>query len=489
MHSYGLFIGDPYIANDMVIQKNALFEIRGEDKPHAEIQISIFDKLYQTKVNESGHFQISIGPFEGGLVGSLNIQGTTSITCERVRVGEVWVLVGQSNMALPFEKISGHTKLKEKYSWGQVFILNEPFSHNKKHFGSGIWRSVTPKNIDSFSGVGISFAHFLSQEINIPVGIIICARGTSKMKHWFPNQMNGNKEVFQRIRNQDKNSLDAWGESLFHYQEWKKQFGFFEFRNSRSLPLKPELVGDLYHGMLNPYTSKKIAGLIYYQGESDIHEVDSIAQLLPELIHSYRIAWSQSDLPFILIQLPGWDFNRKRSFGEILSEVQQNSILATFRDMQFKATEQIPNAEMVVAMDLGEKDDVHPENKIPLGFRLAQAAAEFSTHKYRLWRGPRIQTDSIRKENKDIIFHYDHIGNGLQTKGDRIIGFTAAKDDGVFFHAEAKIEGHDSIRLEMNGVGGIVYLRYGWKDYPLANLTDSTGNPAAPFQIKISDGF
>ena len=69
-------------------------------------------------------------------------------------------------------------------------------------------------------------------------------------------------------------------------------------------------------------------------------------------------------LPFLYVQLPGF-----MEYNYLPSESQW----AVLRESQLKSLS-VPNTAMAVAIDLGEWNDIHPDNKKDVGERLALAA-------------------------------------------------------------------------------------------------------------------
>ena len=126
----------------------------------------------------------------------------------------------------------------------------------------------------------------------------------------------------------------------------------------------------LYNAMLAPVIKYTICGFVWYQGESNTGNADAYGKLQPEMIIDWRAKWSQGDLPFLFVQLPG--------FGEF-HYLPSESQWAKFREAQAK-TLSVPHTAMAVAIDVGEWNDVHPDRKKEIGERLALAAEGIAFH-------------------------------------------------------------------------------------------------------------
>ncbi len=137
---------------------------------------------------------------------------------------------------------------------------------------------------------------------------------------------------------------------------------------------------------------------------------------------------------------------------------------------------------MVVTIDLGEWNDIHPLNKKDVGERLALAAENIAYGNEELVSsGPTYKSMKI-KGNK-ITITFDDIGKGLIAKGgDQLKYFSIAGNNKKFVWANAKIKG-DKVVVWSDQVKNPVAVRYAWTNNPEgANLYNKDGLPASPFQ-------
>ncbi|MEQ1796566.1 MAG: sialate O-acetylesterase [Lacibacter sp.] len=227
----------------------------------------------------------------------------------------------------------------------------------------------------------------------------------------------------------------------------------------------------LYNAMVAPEINYTIKGFCWYQGESNAGRPQEYGSLLSALINDWRSKWNQGTLPFLYVQLPGF-----MDYNYLPSESQW----AQLRDAQLK-TLSVPNTAMTVAIDLGEWNDIHPDNKKEVGIRLALAARQLAYNEQLVYSGPVYQSAQI-KENK-IIISFQHTGSGLVTNdGEELSEFSIAGADKKFVWAKAKIEG-DKIIVWSDEVKEPMYVRYAWADNPVnANLYNKEGLPASPFR-------
>lgn len=227
----------------------------------------------------------------------------------------------------------------------------------------------------------------------------------------------------------------------------------------------------LYNAMVAPEINYNIKGFCWYQGEADTWQPKQYEKLLTALINDWRNKWQQDTLPFLIVQLPGFmDYNY----------LPAESNWAGLRESQLK-TLSVPNTGMAVAIDLGEWNDIHPDNKKDVGERLALAALKLAYKENIVYSGPIYESSAI--EGKQIVISFTHTGSGLMTNdGEQPSSFAIAGADKKFVWASAKIEGNKVI-VWNDTVSEPKYVRYAWADNPLdPNLYNKEGLPASPFR-------
>jgi sialate O-acetylesterase len=228
----------------------------------------------------------------------------------------------------------------------------------------------------------------------------------------------------------------------------------------------------LFNAMIAPLVNYRIRGFLWYQGESNTGRAGDYAKLQPAQIHHWRKEWQQGELPFLFVQLP--------NFMDV-SYLPVESQWAAFRESQFRSLS-VPNTAMAVAIDLGEWNDIHPDNKKAVGERLALAAWKLAYgEKDIVYSGPLYKSATI--ENNRIIVTFDHTGSGLTAiDGEPLSQFAIAGADKKFVWANAQIEG-DKVVIWSDRVPAPLYVRYAWADNPDgANLYNKEGLPASPFR-------
>jgi sialate O-acetylesterase len=209
------------------------------------------------------------------------------------------------------------------------------------------------------------------------------------------------------------------------------------------------------------------------------------------MIKNWRAIFAQGDLPFIWVQLP--NYNMGTEFGDNWAGVReaQNMTLS------------VPNTAQVVTIDIGQGNEIHPNNKDKIGHRLANVAL---VHVY----GDKTIVDSgpifdhADLASSPVRIHFTHVEGGLKQaplpepkpapEGTSapapkpaptgINGFRLAGADKVFHPAEATIDAAtNTVLVSSSAVSTPVAIRYAWSNDPeQLSLVNSADLPLAPFR-------
>jgi sialate O-acetylesterase len=227
----------------------------------------------------------------------------------------------------------------------------------------------------------------------------------------------------------------------------------------------------LYNGMIAPLLAYSFRGVVWYQGESNALRADKYETLLSGLIQSWRDASHQPDMQFLIVQLP--------NHGAIPQQPTE-SAWAELRQAQLLTAKKVPNVGLVVAIDLGDPNDLHPHRKAEIGQRLALWALGTTYHEGIVHSGPIYESMSV--EGNQIRIRFSNIGTGLVSEGGGPLrGFAIAGKDRKFHWAVASIDGN-SVVVSSTEVVDPAAVRYAWADSPECNLFNAEGLPASPFR-------
>ena len=264
--------------------------------------------------------------------------------------------------------------------------------------------------------------------------------------------------------------LSAEGNVIDLKGEWQYKVGAVDEPLPDVTFIQYEPLG-LFNGMIAPLLNYTIKGVIWYQGESNTSKPMEYRRLFSALIADWRQKWNEGDFPFLYVQLANY----------MESKVQPSeSSWAELREAQLE-TLAVPNTGMVVALDIGEWNDLHPLNKKDIGCRLALAARKITYGEDVICSGPLYHSMSI--EGNRIVIEFSNTGDGLVVKyGMELKHFAIAGADKKFVWAEAEIKGNKVV-VWSGCVANPVAVRYAWADNPEgANLYNKNGLPASAFR-------
>lgn len=236
---------------------------------------------------------------------------------------------------------------------------------------------------------------------------------------------------------------------------------------------------DLYNGMINPVVPYAIAGVLWYQGESNAERAYQYRTIFPMLINDWRAKWKEQ-LPFLFVQLATFGTSQNSNFGSNWAELREAQQMAL----------QLPNTGMAVTTDIGDAFNIHPRDKADVGYRLASVSLSQVYKLSGFFQSPLFASADFGNGSATVSF--THAENGLMAKDSYgyIKGFELAGADHKFYYAQAVIVNGNKVKVASPNVPTPVAVRYGWTDAPLdANLFNIQGFPVSPFRSDSWNGL
>jgi sialate O-acetylesterase len=233
----------------------------------------------------------------------------------------------------------------------------------------------------------------------------------------------------------------------------------------------PVMPTVLYEGMLRPIAPLALTGAIWYQGEQNSERGYEYRKLLPAMIADWRSLFAQGDFPFYIVSLP--------AFKHRSAEPVDGDEWAETRESQSIAAATVPNSCVAISIDTGNPDNIHSEDKQPVGERLALCALAKQYGRPVVYSGPTLA--SVERLRSSIRLHFSHSDGGLVGKGGKLEEFSIAGEDRKWVWADARIDG-DTVVVTAPTVSHPIEVRYAWQSNPAATLFNGVGLPAAPFR-------
>lgn len=428
-------------SDNMVLQRNSEITIWGWATPYEEIIVKPSWSNEEVKVKASNHaiWEVKIKTTKEGGPYTIFIKGYNEITLKNILLGEVWLCSGQSNMEMTagWGITNGDEEVKNaNFSNIRFFTVPKLTSKTPQDDLRGNWEVCSSETMKNFSAVAYFFARRLQEDLkNVPIGLISSNWGGSPAEIWIPQDAVENNPVVLQAAQRLKE------------EQWA-----------------PSQPGRAYNAMIYPIINFKIAGAIWYQGESNVGS-DTYTDTFSALIQSWRKLWND-DFPFYFVQIAPYKYGEDHFGGVVI------------RDAQRKTLQKVPNTGMVVTSDIGDIEDIHPKDKRSVGFRLANLALA-NTYKTNsaLVNGPLFKNIKTEKNKTTVYFDY---AEGLHFKGKNADLFEVAGSDGIFYTAKAEIK-NNTVQLISDKVKNPVKVRYAWKNIGTSDLFNKANLPASSF--------
>jgi sialate O-acetylesterase len=465
----------------LVLQQELPVPVWGWADPGERVTVTFRGRNRSTVTGADGRWAVRLPRQSAGGPFTLVIEGRNRIGLTNVLVGEVWIASGQSNMEWPMHRTfePDHAIANSANPLIRLFTVPRRRSNEPIHDVEARWVECEPATVRDFSAVAYYFGRSLHEARGVPIGLIHSSWGGSPAEVWIQHELLAAHPEYRR------DILDPHPDRARRHQEaverWEREAAALKAEGKHPDRPRPGNIwtpSELYNGMIAPLIPYAIRGVIWYQGESNAGRAWQYRTLFPDLIRNWRVNWNQGPFPFLAVQLAPWDRNRNRAPEIIASDIGESD-WAELREAQSLATRTLPNVGLAVITDFGDKDDIHPAQKQPVGDRLALLARSIAHRERIVANGPTFQRMRIR--NDRVLLDFDHVGGGLEARGGPLRGFTIAGPDRKFIPARASIDGRRVV-VSSPLVPQPVAVRYGWADYPIVNLFNREGLPATPFR-------
>ena len=465
-------------SSNMVIQRDKPFVLRGTANAGRKITATLGKEKQRTTTEPDGSWEIT---FKARKATSEPLTLTvndkeTEITLTDILVGEVWLCSGQSNMvfmlrqatnaqanideALTKKNLRVYDMRPRVYTDAVLWDSTSLAALNRlDYYVPTQWAALTPDNAPHFSAIAYHFGAMLADSLDIPVGLICNAVGGAPIESFIDRKtIEFHPELVDILTDWKRND---------RIQDWVRGRGAYNIQLSKNpMQRHPYEPCYLYEAGIAPLAGFPLRGVIWYQGESNAHNVELFATEFPALVSSWRRAWNDEEMPFHFVQLssinrPSWPH---------------------FRDVQRQLAEEIDHCEMAVSSDKGDSLDVHPRDKRPIGERLGRIALHHDYgYKKLVPSGPAIL--SAKNRGKSIVLTLDYAKEMRAADGTSLRTFEIADEHGLYYPAdEIEIKGN-TIRLQSKQVKRPIRARYGWQPFTRANLVNGEGLPASTFEI------
>ncbi|UJH92637.1 sialate O-acetylesterase [Antarcticibacterium sp. 1MA-6-2] len=379
-----------------------------------EVIIDFSKRRYKTKVNDNGAWEVKLREQKYNTTPqTIRVQsGENETTLKNILIGDLWLLIGQSNMEWPmeaemhYENELPHAKNSKLRFYNPKYvgknIYGSPFNKEQVEkledgelFYDGKWEVSDTSSIKKMSAIGYYFGKAIINSENIPIGLINLSIGGAPLETFIDTQtLKENPKFSTKIS-------ETWLENNF-LPIWIRERGMENIGNNSAEDkttdnhaYKP---GFAFSSAIEPLLKMPVKGVLWYQGESNAQEMERVKEyreLQKLMLEDYRERWNNKNLPFYYVQLSSIDTAKYDSH-----------YWPEFRDGQRRFLDEIKNVGMAVSSDIGNKNDVHPRNKKVVGERLARWALKTEYGRDVLPSGPLVKKVIYKGGNIVVEFKY-----------------------------------------------------------------------------------
>ena len=495
-------------SDNMVLQRETKVPVWGTADAGEKVTVEFNGQSVSAIAAGDGKWKAELAPMKASKEPmDLTVKGRNTLTVKNVLIGDVWFCSGQSNMGFPLEndtlaatEIPASANpmirmLQAEWQSSDTPLDSVKYSNRKK---GDVWLEAAPDTVAGSSAVAYWFGKELQKSTGVPIGLIRSAKGGSPIDAWMSKEAllasDGGLESWDKYQE----ALKVFPEKNAAYQtelkEWQEKVTAAATPEEKKAikrpnppygPTDPNLPCSLFYGSVSPYIPFAIKGVIWYQGESDgcspMTKAVCYGSLFSNLIKSWRKEWGQENLPFLFVEIAPY---------RVMSPTPEDSQWSRVRDGEFRALS-LPKTGMASILDAGNEQDIHPKDKKPVGERLAQWAKAKVYGMDVVPSGPLYEKMEVKGDK--IVITFKHSGKGLEAKDltlignhqlskDKLQGFSICGDDKKFVWADAVITAPNQVTLSSTEVKAPVAARYAWSSFPLCNLFNKEGFPAAAFR-------
>ena len=222
-------------------------------------------------------------------------------------------------------------------------------------------------------------------------------------------------------------------------------------------------IGVMHNKMIAPLGRFALKGAAWYQGESDVG-IPGYADRLRELFAGWRQQFGPQ-ARMLVVQLPNY---------ETVAEKPVDAGWAEVREQERRAVAADGNAALIPTLDVGQRDNLHPPDKLQVGLRLAAAAQG----------KPMPMPLRAQGEGDAVAVTFAGVEGGLHSWSGAPLGVElCGETQESCRYAAARVDG-DRLLIARDDQPA-TRVRYAWADAPVVNLFDGRPIPVPGFELEI----
>lgn len=489
-------------SNDMVVQRGERIRVWGwaDESENGKKVSGEFMGMFSEAIIENGEWCIT---FKARLNACADLGNTMKIYTDTktveftdVLVGDVFYVIGQSNVAysvsshlsaFPNDPNKGGADVIAQYEDAPIRIFFNSIAESIEANGypkkgtdevvndvisGNQWKKATARNINGFTAIGYYTALQVIMETDgkLPVGVIEFDGNGMPLGAFMPNEV------------AEATNIDKWDEAQGMYicsgmnNNWGSRY--------------------VYNHFIAPFSRYAIAGVIWYQGESNCFDnygavefANNFTALMTYMRSTQNV--TNPNFPVFVMEFPSiydrpmghtgdWHF---LDLGKIRGVVGSIPMV-------------LENSYVSVSSDLWADDtfynNLHPNCKYEQGGRLAKLIMAVCDKSLEMEKatGPIVESVTVGENGKTITIKFKNVGDGLKTiDGAKLVsGFYGIKKGGnqtAKVPVKATITANDTITIVAStAIAGVAYNIDPENFFGVdINLCNSYDMPASAFWI------
>src|SRR5438874_2445064 len=405
------------ISEGMVLQQRQAVPIWGKADPGEVVTVRFAGQSKKAIAVMDGTWRIKLDPMRANVTpATMIVSGKNTIELKNTLIGEVWLVAGQSNMQrLLSETDNGEAAIAAaNHPLIRLFNVSRQVAFKHAPPPLATWQACSPQSVRQFSAAGYYFGVELENELHVPIGLINSSYGGSQAEAWTPVEYllasDELRPTIERTKIWDEERPRVRAEYDEAIKKWRAEADKAKAAGARPSPSPAvpdalreyRIASSIYDGMIAPLIPFYIRGAIWYQGESNEARAQQYEILLPTMIRAWRERWTEGNFPFGIVQLPNYRDSKPEPVDEPWSHI---------REAQRRTALNVPNAGLIVTIDIGEAHDIHPKNKLDVGKRMARWALVNVYGRKLTKSGPMFRGAKI--SGPKIVLDFDEPGSGL----------------------------------------------------------------------------
>ena len=516
--------------SNMVIQRDKPITIWGWAPEGKEVEVSLGTLSAKGKATgENGRWEVVFDaqPANANPQAITVKSGDELVRMDNILIGDVWVMYGQSNMAIAlktiyegqFEASMAHLPLMRHLRIQSGAESEYVETDLKDKFINGDdtdknWKTVTPEVALEMGAIGYVFGSRLQRSLQIPIGIIDNGRGGASMESLVPRRKFADHPRAAEYLKWVDARRAAFSEEAFleaEMEKWRKKEADYQkaiaddkakgVDKKRKPPQKPD--GSIrtwsvpgrspsdaaacYNGMFGVFKGLNIKGVAFHQGFNNAMMNTSCNPefyriLMKLMVEGLREDFNDPELPLAVIGFcAGGKIQTRLNFEE-----EGFSTGAFIRESQRLGLADAGNPDHTayIPSDDQQIPQLHTEKKKELGLRAAQWALNtIYGNKAIGWESAKLLSAVPEGEGMLLTFDKKVMPDDL---GSEIEGFSVADKSGIFYMAQAIAKSladkaliNTQILVSSPLVKEPVDVRYSWATSPMGNLKVN-GLPSQP---------